>query len=120
VNELKSYFAEKVGQLNELGVEDIILDPGFGFGKTTECNYEILKQLETIRLGGLPVLAGLSRKSMINRVLNTLPEEALNGSTVLHTIALLNGANILRVHDVKEAVEAVKLLKYLRDFEHCE
>jgi dihydropteroate synthase len=118
--EIKSWFAAKVRQLNELGIEDIILDPGFGFGKTLECNYSILKQLKGLRVKGLPVLVGLSRKSMINKVLNTLPEEALNGTTILHTIALLNGANILRVHDVKEAVEAIRLVEYYKGFEDCD
>ncbi len=109
---VRNYFAGKVAQLRALGVEDIILDPGFGFGKSLESNYALLKELESVRVGGLPLLAGLSRKSMLNRVLDIGPEEALNGTTVLHTIALLKGANILRVHDVKEAVEAVKLTGY--------
>jgi len=118
-NEIKKYFTEKVNQLNDLGVKDIILDPGFGFGKTLNCNYSILKHLEELRMGGLPLLAGISRKSMINSVLNSRPEDALNGTTILHTIALLNGANILRIHDVKEAVEAVKLVAYYRGVEEC-
>ena len=119
-NEIKSYFLESVKRLNELDVEDIILDPGFGFGKTLDCNYSILRYLEEIRISGLPILAGVSRKSMINNVLNSKAENTLNGTTVLHTIALLNGANILRVHDVKEAVEAVKLVEYYQGFEECE
>jgi len=119
VHGIKKYFLEKVKQLNELGVEDIILDPGFGFGKTLDCNYSILRHLEEIRIGGLPILAGVSRKSMINKVLNSKAEDALNGTTILHTIALLNGANILRAHDVKEAVEAVRLVEYYQGFEEC-
>ena len=90
--------------------DNIILDPGFGFGKTSEHNFEILRNLNSFKRLGYPVLAGISRKSMINKVLITQPVEALNGTTVLNTIALLNGANILRVHDVKEAVEALKLM----------
>ncbi len=118
-NEIKKYFTEKVNQLNDLGVKDIILDPGFGFGKTLDCNYSILKHLEELRVGDLPLLAGISRKSMINDVLNSKAEDALNGTTIIHTIALLNGANILRAHDVKEAVEAVKLVEYYKGFEVC-
>jgi len=107
------YFAEKVNKLRLLGVNDIILDPGFGFGKTLEHNYQILKELDTFKIFELPILAGTSRKSMINKVLGTTPSEALNGTTVLNTIALLKGANILRVHDVKEAVETVKLCEMM-------
>jgi dihydropteroate synthase len=109
VEEIKQYFEEKINQLNQLGVNDIILDPGFGFGKTVEHNYEILSNLDAFKTFGLPILAGVSRKSMINKVLNTTPEEALNGTTVLNTIALTKGAQILRVHDVREANECVKL-----------
>jgi dihydropteroate synthase len=95
-----------------MGVKNIILDPGFGFGKTLEHNYILLNRLAGFQELGYPVLAGLSRKSMINKVLKTKPEKALNGTSVLNTIALLNGASILRVHDVREAVEAIKLVKY--------
>ena len=102
-------FAEKVQQLRDLGQKDIILDPGFGFGKTLEQNYEVLSGMEQLQVLELPVLAGLSRKSMIYRLLGTTPEEALNGTTVLNTIALMKGASILRVHDVSEAVECIKL-----------
>ena len=94
-----------------MGHHQMIIDPGFGFGKTVEHNYQLLNNLERLTATGYPVLAGLSRKSMINRVLGTKPENALNGTTVLNTIALLKGASILRVHDVKEAVEAVRLCK---------
>ena len=107
---VKSFFQNAVTKLSALGVEDIILDPGFGFGKSLESNYTLLKNMEKVRINNLPILAGISRKSMINKVLNTTPNQALNGTTVLNTIALLNGANILRVHDAKEAKEVVKLL----------
>ncbi len=105
-----SYFAERIQKLISFGVKDIIVDPGFGFGKTTEHNYELLKNLDLFRALERPILVGLSRKSMINKVLNCKASQALNGTTVLNTIALMNGANILRVHDVKEAVEVVKLV----------
>ena len=104
------YFARKVEDLRSRGVKDIILDPGFGFGKTLEQNYELMNHLEDFRLFGLPLLVGISRKSMIYNLLGTKPEEALNGTTVLNTVALLAGASILRVHDVREAVEAVSIV----------
>lgn len=103
-------FAERVQQLRDLGQKDIILDPGFGFGKTLEQNYELLGALEKLQVMELPVLVGLSRKSMIHRLLGIDPTEALNGTTALHAIALLKGASILRVHDVKEAVECCRLV----------
>jgi dihydropteroate synthase len=103
-------FSEKVQQLRDLGQKDIILDPGYGFGKTLEENYEILKVQEHLQVMELPLLVGVSRKSMIFRMLETTPEESMNGTTVLNTIALMKGANILRVHDVKEAVECCKLV----------
>jgi dihydropteroate synthase len=109
IEEMMLYFAEKVNKLRLLGVNDIILDPGFGFGKTLEHNYQLLQKLDLFKFHELPILVGISRKSMINKVLNTSPAGALNGTTVLNTIALLKGAKILRVHDVREAVEAVKL-----------
>ncbi len=112
--EIFLYFARKVQQLRDLGVKDIILDPGFGFGKTMEHNYELLAHLEEFALFELPILVGLSRKSMIYRLVGGTPQEALNGTTVLHTIALLKGANILRVHDVREAVEAAKIVEEMR------
>ena len=102
-------FAEKVQQLRDLGQNDIILDPGFGFGKTLDQNYEVLSQLERLQVMELPVLVGVSRKSMIHRLLELTPQECLNGTTVLNTVALMKGASILRVHDVKEAVECVRL-----------
>lgn len=110
LKEVFLYFAQKVQQLRDLGVKDIILDPGFGFGKTVEHNYELLAHLEEFRLFNLPLLVGVSRKSMIYRLLGTTPEEALNGTTVLDTISLMKGADILRVHDVREAVETVKIV----------
>ncbi len=109
IEELFAYFAEKVGQLQPLGVSDIVLDPGFGFAKTKEQSYEVLRNLGYFKSLKLPLLAGLSRKSMIYKELGTSPEEALNGTSVLNTMALMNGASILSVHDVKPAVEAVKL-----------
>jgi len=110
VKEIIHHFSEKLRQLNKLGVNDIIIDPGFGFAKTIEQNYKILKQLEAFHIFNQPLMVGISRKSMIYRVLGTTPAEALNGSTVLHAIALMKGANILRVHDVKEARETIKLV----------
>ena len=103
------YFSEKINQLHLKGVNDIIVDPGFGFSKTTEQNYALMNSLEEFRIFDCPILVGISRKTMIRDVLNTSPEESLNGTTVLNTLSLTKGANILRVHDVKEAVEAVKL-----------
>lgn len=110
LKDIFQYFARKVQQLRDLGLKDMILDPGFGFGKTLEHNYELLSHLEEFRIFELPLLVGVSRKSMIYRLLGTTPQEALNGTTVLDTICLLKGANILRVHDVREAVETVKIV----------
>ena len=110
LREVFLYFARKVQQLRDLGVKDIVLDPGFGFGKTLEHNYQLMAHLEEFRLFELPLLVGVSRKSMIYRLLDTTPQEALNGTTVLHTLALMKGADILRVHDVRPAVEAVKIV----------
>lgn len=109
INEIISYFSNKINQLKQLGVHDIIIDPGFGFGKTIEHNYELLNKLHKLRIFELPVLAGISRKSMIYKYLNKSPQEALNGTTVLNTLALTKGASILRVHDVQEAVEVINL-----------
>ena len=111
LKEIFYYFSEKVQKLRDLGVKDIIIDPGFGFGKTLEHNYELMNHLEEFSLFELPLLVGVSRKSMIYKLLGTTPEEALNGTTALHTIALLKGANILRVHDVREAVETTKIVQ---------
>ena len=106
-------FAEKAQQLRDLGQKDIILDPGFGFGKTTDQDYALMGELEKLQVMQLPILVGISRKSMIWRRLGITPTEALNGTTALHAVALLKGANILRVPDVKAAVETVKLLRSL-------
>lgn len=108
------YFAERVQKLRDLGVKDIIIDPGFGFGKTLEHNYELMNHLDEFQLFELPLLVGISRKSMIYKLLGTTPEEALNGTTVLNTLALMKGANILRVHDVKAAKEAVTLVEKMK------
>lgn len=116
LREVFLYFARKVQQLRDLGVKDIVLDPGFGFafGKTLEHNYQLMAHLEEFRLFELPLLVGVSRKSMIYRLLDTTPQEALNGTTVLHTLALMKGADILRVHDVRPAVEAVKIVEAMK------
>ncbi len=106
-------FAEKAQQLRDLGQKDIILDPGFGFGKTTDQDYALMGELEKLQVMQLPILVGISRKSMIWRRLGITPAEALNGTTALHAVALQKGANILRVHDVKAAVETVKLIRTL-------
>jgi dihydropteroate synthase len=111
VKEMLFYFSEKVALARSFGINDILLDPGFGFAKTTDQNYEVLQKLELFQLLELPILVGVSRKSMIHKVLEVAAEEALNGTTVLNAIALTKGAKILRVHDVKEAVEAVTLFK---------
>ena len=110
LKEIFYYFSEKVQKLRDLGVKDIIIDPGFGFGKTLEHNYELINHLEEFSLFELPLLVGVSRKSMIYKLLGTTPEEALNGTTALNTVALLKGAHILRVHDVREAVETVRII----------
>ena len=102
--------AQGVQQLRAFGQKDIIIDPGFGFGKTLEDNYGVMRDLQQLQVLGLPVLVGVSRKSMIYRLFDTQPEQALNGTTVLNTLALTKGASILRVHDVKEAVECVKIV----------
>jgi dihydropteroate synthase len=114
--EIKNYFIKKLRQLTQFGVKDVIIDVGFGFSKTVDQNHELLKNLRLYQSLNVPILTGLSRKSMIYKVLETSPEQALNGTTVLNTLALLKGAKLLRVHDVKEAKEIVKLLKYI-DFD---
>lgn len=111
--EVLDFFIREVGKLRELDVKDIVLDPGFGFGKTLGHNYQLLQQLHTLQIMGLPILAGLSRKSMIYKLLGTSPAEALNGTTALHLVALQQGAKILRVHDAKEAKEVVLLWEQL-------
>lgn len=114
LKEIFYYFSEKVQKLRNLGVKDIIIDPGFGFGKTIEHNYELMNHLEEFRLFEVPLLVGVSRKSMIYKLLGINPEEALNGTTTLNTIALLKGANILRVHDVKVAMETIKIVQKMK------
>lgn len=110
-NEIKKFFQTQLQQFTD--PRNVILDVGFGFGKTLAHNYQLLKELSSFQELGLPILVGISRKSMIYKLLNIIPEEALNGTTVAHTIALLNGVNILRVHDVKEAKEAVKIIQFM-------
>ena len=114
LKEVFYYFSEKVQRLRDLGVKDIIIDPGFGFGKTLEHNYELMNHLEEFALFELPLLVGISRKSMIYKHLGITPEEALNGTTTLNTIALLKGASILRVHDVRQAMESIKIVQKMR------
>lgn len=104
------YFAQKISELQALGVQDIILDPGFGFAKTLDHNYQLLNYMHNLDIFGLPVLTGISRKSMIYKLLGTQAEEALNGTTVINTIALLKGTSILRVHDVRAAMECIQLV----------
>ena len=115
VSEVVMYLAGKVAALRERGVADIIIDPGFGFGKTLEHNYELLAHLSALHELGCPLLVGMSRKSMVYRLLEQTPEEALNGTTVVNTMALLQGANILRVHDVRAAVEAVRICEKMKE-----
>ena len=113
VLDIIDFFVEKMIALRKLGVKDVIADPGFGFGKTLAHNYELLRKLDDLKILNLPIMAGISRKGMIYNLLKTSASKALNGTTVLNTIALANGARILRVHDVKEAVECVKLVEQL-------
>jgi len=113
MKELLFYFSERINEAKKLGIKDIIVDPGFGFAKNTAQNFEVLKHLELLKILELPILAGVSRKSMIYKTLENTAQEALNGTTVLNTIALQKGATILRVHDVKEATETIKLTDQL-------
>ena len=116
MDEIMLYFAEKVRQLRLMGVSDLILDPGFGFSKTLEQNYELMAHLREFGIFDLPILVCISRNRMIYQLLGGTPEESLNGTTALHTYALLNGADILRVHDVKEAVEAVRIVQKIKEY----
>ena len=109
-SEILFFFQNKLKELEQAGVKNVVLDVGFGFGKTLEQNYQLLQKLTEFKVLDKPLLVGLSRKSMLHKVLKTTPEEALNATTIVHTIAILNGANILRVHDVKEAVEVLSLI----------
>jgi dihydropteroate synthase len=119
MTDICQYFSKRVETLRSLGVNDIILDPGFGFGKTMDHNYELLRRLDEFELFGLPLLVGLSRKSMIYKNLGTNPEQSLNGTSILNTLALTGGANILRVHDIKEALECVKLVQTCKNSGLC-
>lgn len=114
IKEMLFYFSERIARAQALGIIDIIIDPGFGFAKTKEQSFEILNHLELFKMLDKPILSGVSRKSMIYKTLENSPKEALNGTTVLNTVALQKGASILRVHDVKEAVECVKLIEQLK------
>ena len=111
MKEIMLYFAEKVQRLRDLGQKDIILDPGYGFAKTIDHNYELLQHQEMLKIFDLPILVGLSRKSMVYNLLEVTPHQALNGTSVLHTLALLKGANIFRVHDVKACAEVIKIVQ---------
>jgi dihydropteroate synthase len=114
MTEIRSFFAAKIDAAHKAGIHDVIIDPGFGFGKTLEHNYSLLKNLSSIKMNGIPLLIGVSRKSMIYKLLQAEVTEALNGTTVLNTVALQQGAQILRVHDVKEAHQAVQLIEKLK------
>jgi dihydropteroate synthase len=115
VSEIIHFFSGRIEKLRYAGVHDIIIDPGFGFGKTQKHNYEILNNLSKFKIFELPLLVGVSRKSMVHRVLQITADEAINGTSVLHTVALLNGAGILRVHDVKEAVQTIQIVRTLKN-----
>ncbi len=115
--EVNSYFAKRITEARKKGIDDIIIDPGFGFAKNTNQNFKLLKHLDLLKIHNLPILVGLSRKSMIYKTLNILPSVALNGTSSLNTIALLNGASILRVHDVKEAIECITLVNRIKESE---
>jgi dihydropteroate synthase len=116
INEILFYFSEKIKLARSYKINDLIIDPGFGFAKNTNQNFELLQKMELLKMCELPILAGISRKSMIYKTLDTTPEFALNGTTALNMIALQNGANILRVHDVKEAKECVTLYNKLQKY----
>jgi len=115
VKDILFYFSERIEKAKNLGIVDLIIDPGFGFAKTLEQNYELLNKLELLKMTDLPILVGMSRKSMIYKTLESTSDEALNGTTILNTIALQKGTSILRVHDVKEAMECVKLIQSLKN-----
>ncbi|WP_185856685.1 dihydropteroate synthase [Blattabacterium cuenoti] len=114
ITEINNFFSEKIYYLKQHRIHDIILDPGFGFGKTIEQNFQLLKHLSLLGFQDYPILVGVSRKSMIKFILKTSYEESLNATSIIHTIALLNGSKFLRVHDVKEAIECIKLIQYYR------
>ena len=114
VRDISAWLSDKVKQLTKYGVKDIIIDPGFGFGKNLQHNYDLLNRLDSFKVFQLPVMVGLSRKTLIWKLLQIEPEEALNGTTVVNAMALLGGADILRVHDVREALEAIQIFKALK------
>jgi dihydropteroate synthase len=120
VADILKWFGERIFRLQSAGVRDIIIDPGFGFGKTIDQSFEMLQRLGDFSIAGLPLLIGISRKSLIWKTLNITPDEALNGTSVLNAVALLKGADILRVHDVREAVQAVRLIKEIKKSEKGE
>jgi dihydropteroate synthase len=113
VDDILQFFGERLHKLKKMGVNDIIVDPGFGFGKTVEQNYQLLRELDSFQILELPVMVGVSRKSMIYNSLNCTPEEALNGTTAVHMAALMKGASMLRVHDVQAAAETVKIFQQI-------
>jgi dihydropteroate synthase len=113
--EMLEYFVQKVAECRKAGIKDVIIDPGFGFAKNVDQNFTLLKNLAVFKMTDVPIMVGLSRKSTIYKTLQTTAEHALNGTTVMHTLALLNGADILRVHDVKEAKEVIRLVKCYQD-----
>ena len=114
IRDISLFFTDRVKKLTKAGVKDVIIDPGFGFGKNLEHNYELLNRLDSFKVFQLPLLVGISRKSMIYKLLGSNPDEALNGTSVVNTLALMGGADLLRVHDVREAVEAVRIMNMLR------
>jgi len=114
VADILKYFSERIFRLKSAGVKDLILDPGFGFGKTIAHNFELLSRLDEFQISGLPLMVGVSRKSMIWKTLGITPSEALNGTTAMHSVAIFKGADILRVHDVREAVQVVRLLSKIK------
>ena len=114
IKEMLFYFSEKINEARALGINDLIIDPGFGFSKTLEQNFQVMQQLELFQMTKLPLLSGISRKSMIYKTLNTDAQHSLNGTTTLNTISLMKGAKILRVHDVKEAVECITLYNHIQ------
>lgn len=114
LGEIIDYFTERIQYFHEAGIKDVIIDPGFGFAKTIEQNFKLLSNLEDLKILQMPILAGLSRKSMIYKTLGISPEDALNGTSVLHTVALTKGVQIIRAHDVKEAVECIKLIQKMQ------
>ncbi len=114
IREISFFFTERTKMLSKAGVKDVILDPGFGFGKTLEHNYELLNRLDSFKVFQLPLLVGVSRKSMIYNLLDVTPNEALNGTSVINTLALMGGSDILRVHDVREAVETIRIMEMVR------